>query len=317
MLGDERGDVEVGDDIAVEREERVVDPGELGGETDRSGGVERLGLDGVAQLDAPHRPSGNAARNGSGRNPSASVTVVTSPRSRRRTRRVMIGSLPTVSIDLGTVSVSGRSRVPNPPTRTMACKWLALGGAVGVAVVVSVSWPGALSRSAAASLVPVGSLVAVGRLLAEGRRDRLAGAGGVSRPPSSSRLAADGGISTSTSSGTKAIVIARPFLSNGMSSKLLVYTWLEPGRWSSHTTTVSARPRRRTASRPPRTRSGSPPGGGLPSTVKPALGSTSWCRRARRRSCRRTRRAGRCARSPAIRSGASGSRRRRGCAPRS
>ena len=33
----------------------------------------------------------------------------------------MIGSLPTVNIDFGTVSVSGRSRVPKPPTRTMAC----------------------------------------------------------------------------------------------------------------------------------------------------------------------------------------------------
>ena len=51
VLGDEGGDVEVGDDVAVDRQERVVDSGALGGEADRSGGVERLGLDGVAQLD--------------------------------------------------------------------------------------------------------------------------------------------------------------------------------------------------------------------------------------------------------------------------
>ena len=51
MLGDEGGGVEVGDDVAVDRQERVVDAGALGREADRAGGVERLRLDGVAQLD--------------------------------------------------------------------------------------------------------------------------------------------------------------------------------------------------------------------------------------------------------------------------
>ena len=58
---DERGDVEVGQHVAVGDDERVVDPAEVGGELDRAGGVERLGLDGVVQrhpvaLAARERP---------------------------------------------------------------------------------------------------------------------------------------------------------------------------------------------------------------------------------------------------------------------
>ncbi len=47
----ERVDVEVGEHVAVDHEERVVDAGVERGEADRAGGVERLGLDRVVQ---PH-----------------------------------------------------------------------------------------------------------------------------------------------------------------------------------------------------------------------------------------------------------------------
>ena len=49
---DERGDVEIGQDIAVGDDERVVDSAEVGGESDRARSVERFGFDGVAQRDA-------------------------------------------------------------------------------------------------------------------------------------------------------------------------------------------------------------------------------------------------------------------------
>ncbi len=44
-------DVEVGHHVAVGDDERVVDARRLGGETDRSGRVERLGLDGIGERD--------------------------------------------------------------------------------------------------------------------------------------------------------------------------------------------------------------------------------------------------------------------------
>ena len=50
--GDERADVEVGEDVAVDDDELLGDAGVLGGEADGAGGVERLGLDGVVQLHA-------------------------------------------------------------------------------------------------------------------------------------------------------------------------------------------------------------------------------------------------------------------------
>ncbi len=52
MGGDQRGDVEVGDDVAVHDDERVVDARVLGCEPDRAGGVEWFGLDGVVEPGA-------------------------------------------------------------------------------------------------------------------------------------------------------------------------------------------------------------------------------------------------------------------------
>ncbi len=49
MGGDQRGDVEIGDDVAVHHDERVVDAGVLGREPDRAGRVERFGLDRVVE----------------------------------------------------------------------------------------------------------------------------------------------------------------------------------------------------------------------------------------------------------------------------
>ena len=84
--GDEGADVEIGQHVTVGDDERVVDAGGLGREPDRSGGVERLGLDGVASTPtSPQRPSGNASMNGSGLKPSASMTSLTPPRTRLAT----------------------------------------------------------------------------------------------------------------------------------------------------------------------------------------------------------------------------------------
>ena len=47
--GDQAGHVQVGQDVAVQDEEGVVDAGVGGGEADGAGGVERFGLDGVVQ----------------------------------------------------------------------------------------------------------------------------------------------------------------------------------------------------------------------------------------------------------------------------
>ena len=49
---DQRADVEVGEDVAVEHEEALGDPGVEGGEADGAGRVARLGLDGVVEVDA-------------------------------------------------------------------------------------------------------------------------------------------------------------------------------------------------------------------------------------------------------------------------
>jgi hypothetical protein len=96
--GDEVGDREVGEDVAVGDDERLADPGVLGGEADRARRVQRLGLDRVPEPDT------------------AAVTVGSWPMSRS-----ISGTWATGSIDLGMVLVSGRSRVPKPPTSTTAC----------------------------------------------------------------------------------------------------------------------------------------------------------------------------------------------------
>ena len=49
MRGEQRGDIEVGDDVAVDDDERVVDPGVFRREPDRAGGVEWFGFHGVVE----------------------------------------------------------------------------------------------------------------------------------------------------------------------------------------------------------------------------------------------------------------------------
>jgi hypothetical protein len=83
--------VEVGEDVAVDDDERLVDACRVGSETDGTGRVERLGFDGVAQATPAHVPSGNACTNGSGLKPSASVTSVMPLRPRLVTSRSMMG----------------------------------------------------------------------------------------------------------------------------------------------------------------------------------------------------------------------------------
>ena len=64
--GDEGGEVEVGQDVAVDDDEALVDAGVAGGEADGAGGVERLGLDRVAQPHAGARPVGIGSLEGVG-----------------------------------------------------------------------------------------------------------------------------------------------------------------------------------------------------------------------------------------------------------
>jgi hypothetical protein len=54
----QRREVEIGEHVAVDDHEGLVDPAEAGGEADGTGRVERFGLDGVGQADAGGRPSG-------------------------------------------------------------------------------------------------------------------------------------------------------------------------------------------------------------------------------------------------------------------
>ena len=91
------------------------------GEADGAGGVERLGLDRVVQ-----RARRRTCRRGRRRRTRRAGSRATAPPRRRRARprwpttRSIIGRWPTGSICFGVVSVSGRSRVPKPPTRTTA-----------------------------------------------------------------------------------------------------------------------------------------------------------------------------------------------------
>jgi hypothetical protein len=55
---DQRADVEIGEDVAVDHDEPLVDAGVERGEADGAGGVERFGLDGVVEVDAGAAPSG-------------------------------------------------------------------------------------------------------------------------------------------------------------------------------------------------------------------------------------------------------------------
>ena len=97
-------DVEVGEDVAVEHEEPLVDAGVEGGEADGAGGVARLRLDGVVEVDA-----GAACRRGRrpGRRRAGSPGRAR-PRStpwpaRCSSTRSIIGRLPTGSICFGVV----------------------------------------------------------------------------------------------------------------------------------------------------------------------------------------------------------------------
>ena len=49
MCGQQGGDIEIGDDVAVHHDERAIDAGVLGRESDRAGRVERFGLDRVVE----------------------------------------------------------------------------------------------------------------------------------------------------------------------------------------------------------------------------------------------------------------------------
>ena len=58
-------EIEVGQDVSVADDERpVVEPGLLGGKANSTSSIERLGLDGEADLDAGPRPIGECRRKG-------------------------------------------------------------------------------------------------------------------------------------------------------------------------------------------------------------------------------------------------------------
>ena len=233
----------------------------------------------------------------------------------------MIGSLPTVSIDFGTVSVSGRSRVPNPPTSTMACTAASprscrcplssLSSRVGRRPVRRCSRSARCCRRLAAGAarccrrdagtVSPGSRrwrVEGAELLEVGRRRRHLDVDVVGHEGDRDRqavLVERDVVEAARVHLTRArIEVVLPH-DDGQPSVLAVALGLaflvDEGEVLGCRAAVD----------------GEPAGGQL----------QAWCRRSRCRSSRRTRRAWRCARSPATRWGASGSRRRRGCAHRS
>ena len=132
--------------------------------------------------------------------------------------RTMSGTWAIGSIDLGTTLVSGRRRVPTPPTSTTAriSRWwssgpapvVAVGAVVAVPAVVAVVSPGTVEPTeVSAGTEPPGATVLGDSVAPE------------STAPSSSSCAADWGIGMSTSRGWKAMVNTRPSLSTRMSSK--------------------------------------------------------------------------------------------------
>ena len=117
----QRAEVEVGEHVAVEHEEALGDAGVERGEADGAGGVARLGLDGVVEVDAGAAPVGVGGLEGVG-----PVAQRQHGLGRRRGGR---GARPparssagctTGSICFGVCRVSGRRRVPKPPTSTTA-----------------------------------------------------------------------------------------------------------------------------------------------------------------------------------------------------
>ena len=142
--GHQGAEVEVGEDVAVDDDEALVDAGLGGGEADGAGGVERLGLDGVVEADAGAHAVGVARR---GRRRAGSRA--TAPPRRRRapsrwasTRSIIGHARRPAASAWASSRVSGRSRVPKPPTRTTALTGVTeravVGGARPAAVVVVV-----------------------------------------------------------------------------------------------------------------------------------------------------------------------------------
>ena len=117
---DQRGDVEVGEHVAVGDDERVVDARDVGREADGPGGVERLGFDRVAQRHAGAAAVGEGLDERLGLEAERQRDLGDAAARQGSTSRSMMGRWPTGSIGLGMVLVSGRSRVPNPPTSTTA-----------------------------------------------------------------------------------------------------------------------------------------------------------------------------------------------------
>ena len=114
-------DVEVGEHVAVDHDEALVDAGVARGEADGAGGVERLGLDGVVELQRRR----TCRRGRPTRRRRAGSRATAPPRStpcrpRWPSTCSIIGRSTIGSICFGVADVSGRSRVPKPPTRTTA-----------------------------------------------------------------------------------------------------------------------------------------------------------------------------------------------------
>ena len=113
------GDVEVGEDVAVEHQEPPVDTRRRGREADGAGRVERLGLDRVVQAGAGAVVRGRRRER-----------VRPVPEREHHVVDAVVDEVADDVIDhrpvhdrehlLGRGVVSGRSRVPNPPTRTTA-----------------------------------------------------------------------------------------------------------------------------------------------------------------------------------------------------
>ena len=116
---DERGEVDVGEHVAGDHEERVVEL--VGGVAHRPGGAERRLLGGVAHASRRSRSRRRSSRGSGWRGTRRSRRCRRSRAARAAsTMCSIIGLLASGIIGFGWLLVSGRSRVPSPPARITA-----------------------------------------------------------------------------------------------------------------------------------------------------------------------------------------------------
>ena len=119
----QRGQVEVGEDIAVQGEEAVLEPvaERLGGEADRPGGAAPVGLGHIGELDPAVLALAQRLAQLVGEEAAGEDRLGHPVGSQPLDHVGEEGPIDQRQRRLRDESVSGRRRVPSPPTRTIAC----------------------------------------------------------------------------------------------------------------------------------------------------------------------------------------------------